>query len=105
HQENELSADPAFFQLLAARIPRIKHVEILLRRGRIVNETTQFHYDAVLHIGAAPKTVQPPAWLEWSRDVGDLTHLRSHLAARPASFGLRAIPNGRLLPAIQLLES
>ncbi len=105
HQENELSADPAFFEVLAARLPRVAHVEILLRRGKIVNETTQFHYDAVLHIGKAVKTLTPANWLDWGRDAGSNARVRELLAAKPAVLGLNAIPNARLQPVIALREA
>ena len=105
HQENELSADPAFFEVLATRIPRVAQVEILLRRGKIVNETTQFHYDVILHVGPARTTVSPASWLDWSRDAGSDDGLRKLLAQKPAVLALRAIPNARLQAAIALRDA
>jgi amino acid adenylation domain-containing protein len=105
HQENELSADPGFFELLAPRIPRITQVEILLRRGKIVNETTQFHYDVVLQVGKAAKTIAPTEWLDWTRDAGTSDRVRALLAQKPGVLALRAIPNARLQPAIALRDA
>jgi hypothetical protein len=105
HQENELSADPAFFEVLAARVPRVARVEILLRRGKIVNETTQFHYDVILHIGRTAKSLVPAIWLDWSRDAGSCTRVRELLAKKPAVLAFRAIPNARLQGAIALRDA
>ncbi|NDC41269.1 MAG: amino acid adenylation domain-containing protein, partial [Chitinophagia bacterium] len=42
--EEELTADPPFFYLLPRLFPSIKCVDIQLRRGQSVNETTKYHY-------------------------------------------------------------
>ncbi len=104
-QENELSADPAFFEQLSGRLPRVTYVEILLRRGRIVNETTQFHYDVVLHVGRAPQQLKPAAWLDWDRDVASLARVRELLSARPAMLAVRSVPNRRLAAELNLLKT
>jgi len=49
--EEELVLDPAFFHLLAQRLPAITGVDLLLKRGRHHNELTRFRYDVVLHVG------------------------------------------------------
>ena len=104
-QENELSADPEFFEQLNGRLPRVTHVEILLRRGRIVNETTQFHYDVVLHVGRAPQQLPPATWLDWEREVVSLARVRELLSARPAMLAVRSVPNRRLAAELHLLKA
>ena len=38
-----------------------------MRRGRLWNETTQFHYDVTLHAGHVPPP-SPPRTLLWGND-------------------------------------
>ncbi|HSG39011.1 MAG TPA: AMP-binding protein, partial [Thermoanaerobaculia bacterium] len=55
--EEELVVDPLFFFALAKRLPAVRRVSVLLKRGRWHNELTRFRYDVVLHTeeaGAVP---------------------------------------------------
>lgn len=70
-----------------------------------MNETTQFHYDVVLHVGRAPQLLKPAAWLDWDREVGSLARVRELLSARPAMLALRSIPNRRLAAELNLLKA
>lgn len=50
-QEEELLVDPAFFTTLQHRMPEvIKHVEILPKKMKAVNELSSYRYTAVLHL-------------------------------------------------------
>jgi SAM-dependent methyltransferase/acyl carrier protein len=49
--DEELAIAPAFFHDLARRLPAIRQVEVLLKRGRHHNEMTRFRYDVVLRLG------------------------------------------------------
>src|SRR5262249_19627335 len=51
-QEEELVLSPSFFSSLRRQHPKIGAVEIQMKRGRHLNELTQFRYDAVLRIGS-----------------------------------------------------
>ena len=88
--ENELSLDPAWFE--AAAIEGITHVEILLRRGGITNETTSYHYDAILHTAPMQEIVAVPDPLPWT----GLARLKNALSGRPESIAFHAIPDLRL---------
>ena len=49
--EEELVIDPALFLALARRLPAIRRVRVLLKRGHHANELTRFRYDVILHVG------------------------------------------------------
>ncbi len=96
-QEGELLVDPAFFNAIRHRWPRITHVEVQLKRGRAGNELTRFRYDVVLHVGEqAPPRVEC-AWLDWgaqglTRDsLAEILH-----KTQPEMLGLTRVPNARL---------
>ncbi len=74
-EEEELALDPAFFLALAAELPAVRAVEILLKRGRSDNELTRFRYDVALHVAAPGRdeqgstlAVPPTAWDAVGRD-------------------------------------
>src|SRR3989441_7908084 len=46
-QEEELVIDPSFFRALKQYLTKIGHVEVRLKKGRYLNELTQFRYDVV----------------------------------------------------------
>jgi amino acid adenylation domain-containing protein len=93
--EQELVVDPEYFVGLQARNPRIRHVEILLKRGHEINELTKYRYDVVLHVESSAPSVVPETWLDWEQ-VG-LEGVQRRLAARPGlPLAIRAVPNGRL---------
>jgi len=90
--ETEFCLDPEWFERL--RIPGLTHVEILLRRGALTNETTTYHYDAILHFGAVPEKVAINDWIDGrslSRDS-----LRSILGSQNGVIAIRGIPDVRL---------
>ncbi|XXY13500.1 amino acid adenylation domain-containing protein [Sorangium sp. So ce216] len=78
-QEEELLLSPSFFHALARQIPRIRAVQILLKRGRDQNELTRFRYDVVLHLdGDEPRSTE---WrvIDWSPGDPTLADLRGLL--------------------------
>lgn len=96
--EDQLFVSPAFFLALQCQIPAISRVEIQPKRGRFDNELTRFRFNATLHIGEPPKeTVEPPSWLDWSREPltleGIAERLRSH---KPETLGIKEIANTRV---------
>ncbi|RYD27368.1 MAG: methyltransferase domain-containing protein, partial [Verrucomicrobiaceae bacterium] len=76
-QETELSLDPAWFE---QTVPGISFVETQLRRGKVVNETTVYHYDVILHSGT-PATRAIPEATEWKNL--NLEQLEAMLMERP----------------------
>lgn len=107
-EEKELVIDPDFFLALPNRFPTISAVEIQLKRGKAVNELTQYRYDVHLQIGGV--THRPPAQgVEWGTEIQSLPDLITHLrSVRPRSLLVSAVPNRRLAPhgtALELVES
>jgi amino acid adenylation domain-containing protein len=103
--ENELVLDPAFFRALAARLPRVSALTFRMRRGRLLNETTLFHYDATLHVGA-PVPAAEPRTLRWGPDVASFLALASALDVSKGPVRVTGVPNARLarpLAAARLL--
>lgn len=97
-QETELSLDPAWFEAVSPTIPGITHVESLLRRGVIQNETTAYHYDVILHVGTMPALRTLPQPTEWKNL--NLEQLEAMLFEGPASLHLTGIPDARLHAAL-----
>jgi hypothetical protein len=95
--------DPGFFRALQTKLPAIKHVEAQLRRGKIRNEVSQFHYDIVLHLGNETPPQPPPRWQE---GAGSLENIAKLLAAHPSEVvGFRGLPNARVQQELRAVEA
>jgi non-ribosomal peptide synthase protein (TIGR01720 family) len=105
-QESELVIAPAFFMALRRRIARVSGVQIQLKRGRHLNELTQFRYDVVLQLdGPAPQTREPGRTLAWGAGGATLDTLRDLLSdAGPGEVRVTGVPNARLLGAAKALD-
>lgn len=105
-QESELVLAPTFFSALAQQFPRIRSVNLQLKRGRYHNELTQFRYDVTLSIGDAEEDPAiEPIQLDWQQGKLTLTSLRHLLlTTTPALLHVTRIPNARLLPAIEAVH-
>jgi len=93
--ETELSLDPAWFDLFVSNHPVVSHIETLLRRGKLTNETTSYHYDVILHVGQAPATRALPAATEWKNL--NLEQLEAMLVESSSALYLTNIPDARLV--------
>ncbi len=89
-REKELCLDPDWFELL--ELPGLAHREFFLRRGRLGNETTDYHYDVVLHAGPAPSLLAIPDWKTWDGPVA----FENLLAGESRVLALKDIPDARL---------
>jgi amino acid adenylation domain-containing protein len=96
--ETELSLDPDWFTHLRAQLPSLAHTEILLRRGKITNETNIYHYDVVLHVGQAPALVPTPVPTPWKNL--NLEQLEALLMDSSVPLYLTDIPDARLASAL-----
>ncbi len=94
-QETELSLDPAWFDQFASSRPAVSHVETLLRRGKLMNETTSYHYDVILHVGPAPAIRSLTAATEWKNL--NLEQLEAMLVEGSPALYLKNIPDARLV--------
>ena len=107
-EDNELIVDPAFFSVVASELTGISHVQVLLKRGRHLNELTRFRYDVRIHVGEPPVRTVAPKWLDWVGEGLSLAVLR-RLLSEPGrdEVGVTAVPNARVhesLLVVDLLE-
>jgi amino acid adenylation domain-containing protein len=104
-QEEELVIDPAFFLALPKYLPQIGHVEIQPKRGRYLNELTQFRYDVILHLQPQVHISSTINWLNWQQQGVTLNTLAQLLKSnQPEVLGLRRIPNSRLTAVVKAGE-
>ena len=98
--DDELMADPAFFYLLPQLIPAITAVDVQLREGHSVNETTKYHFDVWLYVGNAVSIVPINQTVDW-KTVATLGHsteaaFKQILAQQPGNVVcVTGIPNQR----------
>lgn len=103
--EEELMIDPGFFYALEEQIPAIGRVEFQLRRGHILNETTQVHYDVFLYIEPESQTVVEPTWHDWQDEQLTLEAVQKILEEnQPDLYCIKRIPNSRLQKEVQALK-
>jgi ubiquinone/menaquinone biosynthesis C-methylase UbiE len=95
--ESELTIDPGFFVLLEEQMSRIENVNIQLRRGRIDNEPTKYHYDVMLHVGENQLAADAHEWVSWDDAQLTLELLGKQLEnSKPQLKCLSEIPNARI---------
>lgn len=106
--EEELVADPAFFYLLPGLIPQITGVDVQLRKGDAVNETTKYHYDVWLYVATPVEVVNHEVTADW-RELKSLPEVDTLLTSHNGSVvEVRNIPNVRTTKdhkLLQLIES
>jgi amino acid adenylation domain-containing protein len=101
-EEEELVIDPAFFPALAGRLPSVRRVEVLLKRGRWHNELTRFRYDVILHVGG--EEVAGGGAAPRARDWASLAALERLLDGRPDALAFSGIPNSRLAAGPEVID-
>ena len=104
-EEEELTVAPAFFLALRHLSPRIRGVDIALKRGADHTEMTRFRYDVTLRLDREEDTASPKIpWLDWQGAGLDCAGLATRLQnERPACLGVRTIPNARVAEAVSAL--
>jgi amino acid adenylation domain-containing protein len=90
-EEEELVVDPGLFFALARRLPAIRRVEVLIKRGRHANELTRFRYDVVLHVGG-PEASTSGEGVSWD----GIASLERRLGERPDRLAVLGVPDARL---------
>jgi amino acid adenylation domain-containing protein len=94
--EDELLVDPAFFYYVRSQIPQIDHVEVQLRKGQHLNETTKYHYDVWLYINTAMEIAKPDVIIKWDDFSNGLSGLEEKLVGLPLqTLIVSGIPNLR----------
>ncbi|MEO3928556.1 amino acid adenylation domain-containing protein [Micromonosporaceae bacterium B7E4] len=97
--EPELVVDPAFFAAVAAELPGIDRVAVLLKGGNGDNEFTRFRYDAILRAegaasGGDPAMTGAPAPAVPARSLPELQEAMERAGAGPVR--VTGVPNARL---------
>jgi amino acid adenylation domain-containing protein len=94
--ERELVVDPEFFFALHRETPRVSGVEILVKRGRHVNELSKFRYDVLLHVGTRNPVLGDNERWDWVETL-DVPAIVSRLdVERPPVVHLAGVANGRV---------
>lgn len=102
--EDELMADPAYFYVLPQFIPAISAVDIQLREGKFLNETTKHHYDIWLYVGNPPEVAEADAVIDWNPDYA-LENLEKSLSTHSgAVVQLRHVFNSRTAEDYTLIQ-
>jgi amino acid adenylation domain-containing protein len=105
-QEEELVIDPAFFNALKRRLPEIGRVEVEPRRGRHLNELTQFRYQVMLRVGRQSAPAEALSWLDWREERWGLSELSRVLREdEPQTLALTNVVNARLSAAARIAET
>jgi amino acid adenylation domain-containing protein len=103
--EDELMLDPGFFYALQQSMPSIARIEVRHRRGRYLNETTQFHYDVFLYMAPQPAPDQDCNWIDWAAAGMTIEKLGVFLQdISPDRYCLQRVPNGRLRREVEALR-
>jgi amino acid adenylation domain-containing protein len=102
--EDELVADPGFFYGLQKLIPQISGVNVQLRKGKSLNETTKYHYDVWIFVGAEKDIVAPDISHHWHAETS-LAELEKLLSGNPKSVvELKNVFNSRTAKDCLLLD-
>lgn len=102
--EEEFVADPQFFYLLPKLVPGITGVDVQLRKGASLNETTKYHYDVWLYVGQPVGTAATQQDLNWE-DIGTTEALKQVLSSKPNDvITIHNIPNARTAKDFKLLQ-
>ncbi|HEX8904999.1 MAG TPA: AMP-binding protein, partial [Longimicrobiaceae bacterium] len=101
-EEQELLLDPALFEVVRARIPRLGRVEVQVKRGEYDNEVSRFRYDVVLHLDANPADAADPVVRDWSGE--DMDGLRALAAKTGQTLLVRGVPDARVREHLRAYE-
>ncbi|HEX2187810.1 MAG TPA: amino acid adenylation domain-containing protein, partial [Longimicrobiaceae bacterium] len=100
-EEQELLLDPALFEAVRARMPRLGRVEVQAKRGEYDNEVSRFRYDVVLHLDVAAAATAPVV-REWSGEDAD--GLRALAEGSASALLVRGVPDARVREHVRAYE-
>jgi len=98
--EEELLVSPEYFLQIMQRNKKIKHIEILPKKGLSNNEMNRFRYDVILHVSETPKEIIECNWMKWT-NTKDLSCL---LKENQDLLAISHYPNKRIWIDYHLLE-
>lgn len=94
-EENQLTIDPAYFAQF--RSDALRCVDLQCKRGRLVNEMTQYRFDAVLQVNATSASQAAPEVHAWRAGVDNAQLWRENLLVRGGTpLLLAGLPNARI---------
>ncbi|QQS42022.1 MAG: amino acid adenylation domain-containing protein [Acidobacteriota bacterium] len=100
--ESELTVDPEYFHTFADRMPEIGYVDVQLRRGRLDNEPTKYHYDVMITVGEVPVAGEIVERVKWVKGGLDLSGLEKKLRRdSPEVVCIDGIPNARIFAQVE----
>jgi amino acid adenylation domain-containing protein/thioester reductase-like protein len=104
-QESELVVHPEFFTALKYHIPRISHVQNLLKRGNAQNEILKFRSDVILHIETQSLQVAEPLHLDWQAQGLSIAKISQLLQENQPKFvKISNVPNARVSSEVQVVQ-
>lgn len=102
--EDELVADPGFFYSLPGIIPEITGVDVQLRKGQSLNETTKYHYDIWLYVDIPCQKTAADLQINWKNE-NTITEIEQSLSGNPnLVIELKNIVNARTAKDYRLLQ-
>ncbi|HEX6751683.1 MAG TPA: amino acid adenylation domain-containing protein [Longimicrobium sp.] len=101
-EEQELLVEPALFEALRTRIPRLGRVAVQVKRDEHDNEVSRFRYDVVLHLDVDPAGMVEPVVHPW--DGEDADGLRARIAGSASALLVRGVPDARVREHVRALE-
>jgi len=103
--EEEFVADPAFFYALPNLFPEITGVDVQLRKGNFLNETTKYHYDIWLYVNKPVVTTPPEITKTWEEIDDSIDALQKLLSENVgAVIEIKNILNSRTVKDLKLLK-
>ena len=103
--EDELVADPGFFYKLTDLIPRISGINVQLREGQHINETTKYHYDIWLYVNSDIESTEADLTIDWKPE-NTVEWIKDQLKEHPSHIiHLRNIFNERTAKDFSLQEA
>ncbi|BAY63954.1 amino acid adenylation domain protein [Calothrix brevissima NIES-22] len=107
--ERELVLHPDFFLAVKQHIPRISHVQTLLKQGQSQNELMRFRSDIVLHVDTDIHIDGEPLCWDWQQQDLSLAIVKQFLQVKkPKTLKIINVPNSRVfldVKAVELLSS
>jgi amino acid adenylation domain-containing protein len=101
-EEQELLLDPALFEAVRTRLPRLGRVEVQVKRGEYDNEVSRFRYDVVLHLDADVAGAAEVAVREWSGEDAD--GLGALAEGSASALLVRGVPDARVREHVRAYE-
>lgn len=95
--EEELVVDPDLFYAMKNINSKVGRVEVMLRRGKALNETTQYHYDVFIYAGILVKDEVTCEEVFWGNELKTYEELEFILSnEKPEIFYLCDLPRKRI---------